>query len=59
MQENEKKHSRWGSFMLALLLLMAVFSVSLASCDAIVDVGEETHEPGSNTWPDPVPSGPP
>ena len=55
MKENEKKLPGWGSIFLALLLLMAVFSVSLAGCDALVDVGDETHEPGTNMWP--VPGG--
>ncbi len=59
MKENEKKLPGWASLFLAVLLLMAVFSVSLASCDSIVDLGDETQEPGSNTWPDPEPSGPP
>ncbi len=53
MKENEKKQSGWASLFLAVLLLMAVFSVSLASCDSIVDLGDETYEPGTNVVPDP------
>ncbi len=59
MKENEKKLPGWASLFLAVLLLMAVFSVSLASCDFIVDLGDETHEPADNTWPDPDPPIPP
>ncbi len=59
MKEHEKKQSGWGSLFLALLLLMAVFSVSLASCDSLVDLGDETHQPADNMWPDPPPPPPP
>ena len=54
MKENEKKQSGWAPLFLAVLLLMAVFSVSLASCDSIVGPDTtETYEPGTNTIPDP------
>ena len=50
----EKKLSGWGSIFLSVLFMMAIFSVSLASCDSIVGPDTtETYEPGTNMFPDP------
>ena len=51
----EGKKSGWAPFFLALLLLMAVFSGTLASCDALVDIGNEEPQAGENWDPDPDP----
>ena len=55
----EAQKNGWASFFLTLLLLMAVFSGTLASCDALVDIGNEEPQSGENYDPDPPPPDPP